>query len=67
MNRTSRHAECETPFIVVRIVQSDETSLFATGLYRDTFELDGSERLLLKQRVVVCDSNRIDTLLAVPL
>lgn len=67
LNRTSWHAECETPFILVRIVQSDETSLFATGVYRDTFELDGSEGLLLKQRVVVCDSTRIDTLLAVPL
>ncbi len=62
----SLHAECETPFIVVRIIQSDETSLFATGVYRDIFEL-GSEPLLLKQRVVVCDSNRIDTLLAIPL
>lgn len=61
-----QHAECETPFIVARIVQSDETSLFATGVYQDIFEL-GGERLLLKQRIVVCDSNRIDTLLAIPL
>jgi len=61
-----QHAECETPFLVARIVQSDDTSLFATGVYKDVFEL-GGERVLLKQRVVVCDSGRIDTLLAIPL
>lgn len=61
-----QQVECETPFIVARIVQSDETSLFATGVYRDIFEL-GGERLLLKQRIVICDSSRIDTLLAIPL
>jgi anthranilate 1,2-dioxygenase small subunit len=61
-----QEVECESPFIVARIVQSDVTSLFATGVYRDIFEL-GGERLLLKQRIVVCDSSRIDTLLAIPL
>jgi 3-phenylpropionate/cinnamic acid dioxygenase small subunit len=61
-----QQVECETPFIVARIVQSDETSLFATGVYRDIFEL-GGERLLLRQRIVICDSSRIDTLLAIPL
>ena len=61
-----QHAECETPFMVARIVQSDDTSLFATGIYKDVFDF-GGERVLLKQRVVVCDSCRIDTLLAIPL
>ena len=59
-------AACETPFMVARIVQGDDTSLFATGIYKDVFEL-GGERMLLKRRIVVCDSNRIDTLLAIPL
>jgi 3-phenylpropionate/cinnamic acid dioxygenase small subunit len=59
-------AHCETSFLVVRIVQQDETFLFATGQYKDVFDLTG-ERLLLKRRVVVCDSSRFDTLLAVPL
>lgn len=58
--------ECETPFLVVRIVQDDETFLFATGVYKDVFDLSG-ESLQLKMRVVVCDSSRFDTLLAVPL
>jgi 3-phenylpropionate/cinnamic acid dioxygenase small subunit len=59
-------ALCETPFMVARIVQGDDTVLFATGIYKDLFALDG-ERVLLRQRVVVCDSRRIDTLLAIPL
>ena len=59
-------AVCETPFMVARIVQGDDTSLFATGIYKDVFEL-GGERMLLKRRIVVCDSSRIDTLLAIPL
>ena len=59
-------AECETPFLVVRIVQGDETFLYATGVYMDMFDLTG-EKLQLKRRVVVCDSSRFDTLMAVPL
>jgi 3-phenylpropionate/cinnamic acid dioxygenase small subunit len=58
--------ECETPFMVVRIVQDDVTSLFVTGLYKDVFDLSGG-KLQLKRRVVVADSSRFDTLLVVPL
>ncbi len=43
-----------------------ESDLFATGVYRDRFvSLDG--RLLLAERVAVCDSTVTDTLLALPL
>jgi 3-phenylpropionate/cinnamic acid dioxygenase small subunit len=66
LNSGPEEAECETPFMVARIVQGDDTSLFATGIYKDVFALDG-ERLMLKRRVVVCDSSRVDTLLAIPL
>lgn len=59
-------AVCETPFLVARIVQGDTTSLFATGVYHDVFDLR-QPPLLLRRRIVVCDSSRIDTLLAVPL
>lgn len=61
-----QRAECETPFMVARIVRGDDTSLFATGIYKDVFDLTG-ERVVLRRRVVVCDSSRIDTLLAIPL
>jgi anthranilate 1,2-dioxygenase small subunit len=59
-------AESETPFIVVRIMHDGETSIFATGVYLDTYRASGSE-LKLAKRVVVCDSSRIDTLMALPL
>jgi anthranilate 1,2-dioxygenase small subunit len=56
----------ETAFIVARIMRTGETSLFATGRYIDCYRI-GSDDVLLRERKVVCDSNRIDTLLALPL
>ncbi len=56
----------ETPFLVVRIVRGNAMDLFATGRYLDALvEVDGALRFL--ERVVVCDSSRVDTLLALPL
>jgi 3-phenylpropionate/cinnamic acid dioxygenase small subunit len=58
--------QSQTPFMVARIMATGQTDLFATGLYKDTHvEIDG--KLLLKERVVVCDSTVTDTLLALPL
>jgi anthranilate 1,2-dioxygenase small subunit len=59
-------AESETPFIVMRIMHDGETSIFATGIYLDTYRAAGTE-LKLAKRVVVCDSSRVDTLMALPL
>jgi anthranilate 1,2-dioxygenase small subunit len=59
-------AESETPFIVMRIMHDGETSVFATGIYLDTYRAAGTE-LKLAKRVVVCDSSRVDTLMALPL
>jgi 3-phenylpropionate/cinnamic acid dioxygenase small subunit len=58
--------DAETPFVVVRIMASGETGIFASGAYRDRFQRDEG-RLLLTERIVVCDSTTIDTLLALPL
>jgi anthranilate 1,2-dioxygenase small subunit len=57
---------CETPFIVARILLDGDTDLFATGVYRDQYVLNGNGAKL-RERIVVCDSSRIDTLLAIPL
>lgn len=54
----------ETPFLVVRTMRNGHMDLFATGLYVDRVTLDGPR---LAERVVVCDSHRFDTLLAIPL
>ncbi|WP_022724005.1 aromatic-ring-hydroxylating dioxygenase subunit beta [Rhodopseudomonas sp. B29] len=56
----------ETSFMVARIMQDGETSIYATGRYFDVYEIDGAAAKL-HQRTVVCDSSRIDTLLALPL
>ena len=59
-------AIARTPFMVGRIMATGETILFASGEYRDVFvKQDG--RLLLAERVAVCDSTVTDTLLALPL
>jgi 3-phenylpropionate/cinnamic acid dioxygenase small subunit len=59
-------AVARTPFMVARIMHTGQTDLFATGEYRDRFVLQDG-RLLLAERVVVCDSTVTDTLLAIPL
>lgn len=56
----------ETPFFVARIMRDGTTSLFVTGRYCDVYALQ-DECALLRERIVVCDSSRIDTLLAIPL
>ncbi|MDB5571998.1 MAG: tphA [Hyphomicrobiales bacterium] len=56
----------ETPFMVARIMRDGSTMLFATGRYLDTYRIEDGAALLA-ERLVVCDSSRIDTLLAIPL
>ncbi len=56
----------ETPFLVVRIMHEGATEIFATGRYLDVYRITES-RASLAERIVVCDSSRIDTLLALPL
>jgi anthranilate 1,2-dioxygenase small subunit len=59
-------AESETPFLVVRIMHDGQSDVFASGVYLDTYRAAGND-LKFAQRVVVCDSSRIDTLMALPL
>ncbi len=59
-------AQARTPFMVARIMATGQTELFATGVYRDRFVRQGG-RLLLAERVAVCDSTVTDTLMALPL
>ncbi len=59
-------ALARTPFIVVRIMATGQTEVFATGEYRDRF-VQKDEKLLLAERVAICDSTVTDTLMALPL
>jgi 3-phenylpropionate/cinnamic acid dioxygenase small subunit len=56
----------ETPFLVVRIMRDGRMDLFATGRYADAL-VEEAGALRFRERVVICDSSRFDTLLAIPL
>jgi 3-phenylpropionate/cinnamic acid dioxygenase small subunit len=56
----------ETPFLVARIMRDGTTDLFATGRYLDRL-VEEAGALRFRERIAVCDSSRVDTLLAIPL
>ena len=51
-------------FLVVRVMENGETMLFASGRYVDRISIP---EMRYEERVVICDSRRFDTLLAIPL
>ena len=61
-------AKCavKTPFLVARIMQDGDTDIFATGRSLDLYKVEDGQ-VKLNERIVVCDSSQIDTLLALPL
>jgi 3-phenylpropionate/cinnamic acid dioxygenase small subunit len=63
---TDGTAEARTNFLVMRIMHGGETSVFATGRYLDRIDVS-REPYRFVERVVVLDSQKIDTLLAIPL
>jgi anthranilate 1,2-dioxygenase small subunit len=66
VSESEQEARSETSFIVARIMRDGTTGLFATGRYCDVYVVEGGG-VKLRERIVVCDSSRIDTLLALPL
>ena len=58
-------AKSVSSFLVIRVMESGDTALFASGRYLDIIVL--GDEPLYEERVVVCDSRRFDTLLAIPL
>ena len=53
-------------FLAVRIMHDGATTLFATGRYLDRIDISTTP-FRFNERVVVLDSEKIDTLLAIPL
>ena len=51
-------------FICLRIMENGETLVYASGRYVDRITLP---ELRYDERIVICDSRRFDTLLAIPL
>jgi anthranilate 1,2-dioxygenase small subunit len=62
----SQVAEARSNFFVARIMHDGGTSLFATGRYLDRIDVRGSPYRFI-ERLVVLDSQKIDTLLVIPL
>ena len=60
-------ARTDASFLVVRIMRDGTMDLFATGRYLDQVEVAADGSLRFRERIVVCDSNRFDTLVAIPL
>ena len=57
----------ETPFLVVRTMRDGRMDLFAAGAYLDRLRENADGALRFIERLVICDSSRFDTLLAIPL
>jgi 3-phenylpropionate/cinnamic acid dioxygenase small subunit len=64
--RDGEGVSAETPFLVARIMRGGRTDLFASGKYIDRVTTDQAGELKLAQRIVVCDSDSFDTLVAIP-
>jgi 3-phenylpropionate/cinnamic acid dioxygenase small subunit len=64
--QTDEAIVAETPFLVVRTMRDGRMDLFAVGVYLDRVHDEGGT-LRFAERIVLCDSSRIDTLLAIPL
>ena len=59
-------AEARANFLVVRIMHDGESQLFATGRYLDRIAVGGAPFRFI-ERTVILDSQKIDTLLVIPL
>ena len=60
-------AAAETSFIVVRTMRDGQMMVFAVGVYLDKLQRNDVGAWRYAERIVVCDSQRFDTLLAIPL
>jgi anthranilate 1,2-dioxygenase small subunit len=66
LSETDGEAHSDTSFLVIRVMREGATDIFATGRYIDHWRI-AAGTAKLAERIVVCDSSRFDTLLAIPL
>jgi anthranilate 1,2-dioxygenase small subunit len=66
LRRDGNTVDAETNYQVIRTTQEGAMALFSTGRYLDRIEMGGPTPVFA-EKLVVCDSRRIDTLLAIPL
>jgi len=67
LDHTAHVTTAEAPFVVVRTMRDGEMKIFAAGRYLDKLREDAAGALRFAERLVICDSPRFDTLLAIPL
>lgn len=67
LEQDGNRAVVESPFLVARIMRDGGTEVFASGRYLDQVVQLPDRTLEFAERVVVCDSTNIDTLLVIPL
>jgi anthranilate 1,2-dioxygenase small subunit len=58
--------KCRSNYLVVRTITDGTMTLFSTGMYLDTIVL-GEAGARFKERIVVQDSRRVETLVVIPL
>lgn len=56
----------QTSYAVIRTMQEGDVSVFSSGKYLDRIILEG-DQLRFRERLVICDSIRIDTLIVIPI
>ena len=56
----------QTSYAVIRTMQEGDISVFSSGKILDKIVI-ADDSLLLQERIVVCDSSRIDTLIVIPI
>ena len=64
--RAKTTIEAEANFLVVRTTSDGDQDLFASGRYLDRIDFSGPTPLYA-EKLVVLDSDKVDTLLAIPL
>jgi 3-phenylpropionate/cinnamic acid dioxygenase small subunit len=65
--QTDGSVTAETSFLVVRTMREGQMDVFVVGVYLDRLRRDAEGAWRYAERIVVCDSQRFDTLLAIPL
>ena len=56
----------QTSYAVIRTMQEGDISVFSSGKFLDEIVMS-NDRPLFRERIVVCDSSRIDTLMVIPI
>lgn len=59
--------KAETSFLIIRTMREGQMDVFVAGVYLDRLRRDVAGAWRYAERIVVCDSQRFDTLVAIPL